>query len=88
MAVPGYIDVTTGVVVRWANYGWVKVPLGEKMREKTGVAEIKMSNDANVAALGEAKFGAGKEYGSSILITLGTGRGRRYYRGRKAARRI
>ncbi len=75
MAVPGYIDVTTGVVVRWANYGWIKVPLGEKMREKTGVAEIKMSNDANVAALGEAKFGAGKEYGSSILITLGTGVG-------------
>ena len=75
MAVPGYIDVTTGVVVRWANYGWVKVPLGEKMREKTGVAEIKMSNDANVAALGEAKFGAGKDYGSSILITLGTGVG-------------
>ena len=75
MAVPGYIDVTTGVVVRWANYGWVKVPLGAKMREKTGVAEIKMSNDANVAALGEAKFGAGKEYGSSILITLGTGVG-------------
>ena len=75
MAVPGYIDVKTGVVVRWANYGWVKVPLGDKMREKTGVAVIKMSNDANVAALGEAKFGAGKEYESSVLITLGTGVG-------------
>lgn len=75
MAVPGYIDVKTGVVVRWANFGWVKVPLGDKMREKTGVAVIKMSNDANVAALGEAKFGAGKEYESSVLITLGTGVG-------------
>lgn len=75
MAVPGYIDVKTGVVVRWANFGWAKVPLGEKMREKTGVATIKMSNDANVAALGEAKFGAGKDYESSVLITLGTGVG-------------
>lgn len=75
MAVPGYIDVATGVVVRWANFGWAKVPLGEKMKEKTGVATIKMSNDANVAALGEAKFGAGKDYGSCLMVTLGTGVG-------------
>ena len=34
-----------------------------------------MTNDANAAALGEAKFGAGKEYSDSILVTLGTGVG-------------
>ena len=32
-------------------------------------------NDANAAALGEAKFGAGKDYSDSVFITIGTGIG-------------
>jgi len=36
---------------------------------------IFISNDANVAALGECKFGAGKKYNSLVMITLGTGVG-------------
>ena len=34
-----------------------------------------ITNDANAAAMGEAKFGAGKDYGDSVLVTLGTGVG-------------
>jgi glucokinase len=34
-----------------------------------------IANDANVAALGEAKFGATAQYQSSILLTIGTGVG-------------
>lgn len=74
MAVPGYMNSSTGVVVRWANYGWEQVPLGERMQSLTG-KPVKISNDANVAALGEAKFGAGKAYNSCLLVTLGTGVG-------------
>lgn len=74
MAIPGFIDSQKGVVVRWANYGWMQQPLVEKMQELTGKT-VKIANDANVAALGEAKFGAGKEYQSSLLVTLGTGVG-------------
>ena len=36
---------------------------------------VKITNDANAAALGEARFGAGKNYKNSILVTLGTGVG-------------
>lgn len=36
---------------------------------------IYISNDANVAALGEARFGAAKEFKDSIFLTLGTGVG-------------
>lgn len=74
IAVPGFIDSGKGVVMRWSNYGWYERPLAQKMRELTG-KEVKIANDANVAALGEAKFGAGKSYESSLLVTLGTGVG-------------
>ena len=37
--------------------------------------KTKMSNDANVAALAEARFGKYKNANSLILITLGTGVG-------------
>lgn len=36
---------------------------------------VKISNDANVAALGETKFGAGKAYSDTVFVTLGTGVG-------------
>jgi glucokinase len=36
---------------------------------------VKVSNDANVAALGEAVYGAAKNYNDSIMLTLGTGVG-------------
>jgi glucokinase len=36
---------------------------------------VKVANDANCAALGEARFGASKGYQNSILVTLGTGVG-------------
>lgn len=74
IAVPGFLNSATGVVVRWANHGWIQKPLVEKMSEMTG-KKIKICNDANTAALGEAKFGAGKKYQSSLLVTLGTGVG-------------
>ncbi len=48
--------------------------LKEKLSEKTGMP-VKVENDANCAALGEALAGAGKEYKNMIMITLGTGVG-------------
>ena len=36
---------------------------------------VKIVNDASSAALGEAKFGSGKNYENIVMITLGTGVG-------------
>ena len=36
---------------------------------------VKITNDANAAALGEKVFGAGKKYNNVVMITLGTGVG-------------
>ena len=36
---------------------------------------VRLTNDANAASLGEAKYGAGKSYETIIMLTLGTGVG-------------
>ena len=71
---PGVIDSAEGVVVFWSNFGWKNVPLGALLAERTGLP-VFVTNDANAASLGEAKFGSGKGYSDSILLTLGTGVG-------------
>lgn len=71
---PGAIDSSTGTVVSWTNFHWTDVALS---RLVSGVSKkpVFVLNDANAAALGEAKFGAGKRFQDSILVTLGTGVG-------------
>ncbi|MCI9009859.1 MAG: ROK family protein [Clostridia bacterium] len=71
---PGVIDSRAGTVVSWTNYGWKDVPLAAMIQKYTGKPTY-VSNDANVAALGEAKYGAGRNYSSSLMVTIGTGVG-------------
>lgn len=71
---PGAISSSAGVVDFSGNLKWSYVPLGEKLNKKVCLP-VRVSNDANVAALGEARYGAGKKYNSSVMITLGTGVG-------------
>jgi len=71
---PDIIDSENGTVVFTANLGLKNEPLADKLQKKLGV-KVKLCNDANAAALGEAKFGAGRGCKDSVLITLGTGVG-------------
>lgn len=71
---PGVVESKTGTVVRAANLGLLNYPLKAELEKKLKT-EVRVCNDANAAALGEAYFGAGKEYSNSILVTLGTGVG-------------
>ncbi|MBO5783073.1 MAG: ROK family protein [Clostridia bacterium] len=71
---PGVIDSAKGVVAKWGNYNWIDVPLGQEVARLTD-KKVYLTNDANAAALGEAKFGVGAKYKDCLLITLGTGVG-------------
>ncbi len=71
---PGIIDSENGVIVFSGNLKLKNYPLKALLEDKLGIP-VKVGNDANSAALGEAKFGAGKGYKDSILVTLGTGVG-------------
>lgn len=74
IGVPGMIDSKRGEVVYSNNLNWEHFFISEEVERLTGLP-VKIANDANVAAIGEAKFGCGKEYENTILITLGTGVG-------------
>lgn len=83
MAVPGHIDTRSGII-RWSpNFGtiiegvfhvFVDVPFTGPVAEKVGIATY-MGNDANVAALGEFRYGAGRGTNDMVMFTLGTGIG-------------
>ena len=71
---PGYCRAAEGLVVYANNLGWKNVPLCDELRQELGVP-VRLSNDANCAALGEVIAGAAKGAKSAIMITLGTGVG-------------
>ena len=71
---PGIIDSRRGVVVNWSNFGWKDVPIADLISAHLNIP-VFVTNDANAAALGEARFGSGKSYADSVMITLGTGVG-------------
>ena len=71
---PGAVNSREGIVEYWSNLMWHNVPLGDMLAKATGKV-VRIANDANVAALGEHSFGAGKDYTDTAMITLGTGVG-------------
>ena len=72
---PGMIDSAEGNVVYSNNLGWENFRICDELSRLLGGIKVKIGNDANVAALGEVKFGAARNYNSAIMITLGTGVG-------------
>ena len=74
IGVPGMIDSENGNVIYSNNLRWRNFPIAKTVKELTGI-EVKIANDANVAVLGEVKFGAAKNKKNVIMLTLGTGVG-------------
>ena len=74
MGVPGMIDSRAGNVIYSNNLKWQDFRIGKQVSALTGL-RVKIANDANVAALGEAKFGAAKGFENVVMLTLGTGVG-------------
>lgn len=72
---PGPVDTKTGIVAVAPNLaGWRNVPVRDTLARNLGRPVI-LENDANVAAYGEFRCGAGRAVRDMILLTLGTGIG-------------
>ncbi|MEJ2706894.1 MAG: ROK family protein [Anaerolineales bacterium] len=71
----GPVDAETGTV-RLSHHvsGWDNTPL-RSLLEQEFKAPVFVDNDANVAALGEHRFGAGQGFESLLYITVSTGVG-------------
>lgn len=75
VAAPGPMDPYQGIVLAAPNIpGWINLPLQLRLEERFGV-KVATGNDANLAALGEWRFGAGQGHHHLIYLTVSTGIG-------------
>ena len=75
IAAPGSIDPVNGVVRYANNIKMSNYPIADELKKRIPLKKVYLENDANAAALAEAKAGAGKGLDDVIMITLGTGVG-------------
>jgi glucokinase len=72
---PGPLDAKAGVVVHASTLlGWNDVPLAKLAEARLGLP-VRLDNDANVAALAEWRFGAGRGLRHMVYVTVSTGIG-------------
>jgi glucokinase len=75
IASPGPLDPHTGTILDTPNIPeWVNFPVGPKLCDHFGVP-VYLDNDANMAALAEWVYGAGKGHDHLVYLTISTGIG-------------
>ncbi|MCQ6562229.1 ROK family glucokinase [Paenibacillus mendelii] len=74
IGVAGFIDIPNGIIKFSPNLHFRDVHLKEFLEDKLQ-KKVLINNDANVAALGEAWAGAGRDIMHCVCYTLGTGVG-------------
>lgn len=72
---PGTLNHATGEIIHSPNFpGMEHLNLRDRVGRRCGF-EVVIENDANAAAYGEFWIGAGRNVGSLVMVTLGTGIG-------------
>jgi glucokinase len=74
LGVPCTIDRERGLAITSVNLPIANVPIRDLIAERLGLPTF-IDNDANVAALAEHRFGAGRGTRNLVLLTIGTGIG-------------
>ncbi len=75
VAVPGPTDPYQGVVIDAPNIpGWENLPLQSILEARFNIP-VALGNDANMAALGEWRYGAGQGHHDMLYLTISTGIG-------------
>ena len=70
----GFVGADRSTVLFAPNISWAGEPLGERVADRIGLPVV-VENDANAAAWGEFRFGAGQDLGDLLLVAVGTGLG-------------
>lgn len=70
----GYIDADRATVLFAPNLAWRDLNLKAELEDRFDLPVI-VENDANAAAWGEFRFGAGEDVDDLLLVTVGTGVG-------------
>ena len=73
---PGKVDSDCGIVYDAVNLGWKEAPLVEAIASRIGPnLPVWVQKDANLNALGEYYYGAGRGYDDFVYIGVGSGLG-------------
>ncbi|MQY15299.1 Glucokinase [Streptomyces sp. RB5] len=70
----GFVDDKRATVLFAPNINWRYEPLKDKVEQRVGLPVV-VENDANAAAWGEYRFGAGQGHDDVVVVTVGTGIG-------------
>ena len=72
---PGPLQPRTGVIIECPNLpGFEMYPLRDRIAQATGLPTI-VENDANAAAVGEHRYGAGRGFANLVYLNISTGIG-------------
>lgn len=74
IGVPATIDFESGHAVSTVNLDLEDLPIRDLLTERVGLPTV-VDNDANVAMLAEALYGAARGTRNALMLTLGTGIG-------------
>ncbi len=74
LGAPGPLDTKKGIIHFAPNLRWHNVPIAQILEERMSLP-VSLDNDANLAALGEHVFGAGRGVANMVYITVSTGVG-------------
>ncbi|QSO50931.1 ROK family transcriptional regulator [Alicyclobacillus curvatus] len=74
VGIPGLVDSTRGVILNAPNLHWKDIPLRSMLEGELGLP-IFIENEANVGAIGEQLFGAGRDVSNVVFLSLGRGIG-------------
>ncbi len=70
----GFVSADRSTVLFAPNLAWRDEPLGTAVESEVGM-QVVVENDANAAAWGEFRFGAGADVDDLLMVAVGTGVG-------------
>lgn len=74
VGLPGLVDTKNGVLKFSGNLGLKDYKIAEELKSLINLP-VKVANDADISTLAELYAGAGKDFSSFIMLTVGTGIG-------------
>ena len=83
LAAPGAVNAEKGVLLKAGNLSAKNWKILDVLREPFPSARLRLENDVRLAALGEARLGAGRGAATMVAVWVGTGIGGAVIRGGK-----
>lgn len=74
VGLPGNVLAQSEGVVDSTQLGWTRAPVGQTLRDATGLPVL-IDNNVNALALAESLFGAGRGHDDFLVVTIGSGIG-------------